>query len=69
MISQPDLSKLSVKQFEIIRLVVKGLDDEAIATHLSISPRTVSAHKQTMVAILGLYKADDLARVATKIFL
>ena len=69
MTRQPDLSTLSVKQHEIIRLVAKRLDDEAIARQLSLSPRTVSAHKQTMVVTLGLNNSDELARVAEKIFL
>ena len=66
---QPDLSKLSARQHDVLRLLAKGLDDEAIATRLFISTRTVAGYKQKMVDTLGLNDVAELARVAARIFL
>lgn len=66
---QPDLSRLSLRQKDIMRLLAKGLTDAAIATRLSLSVGVVLAHKQRMVAELGLTNMDELARVATNVYL
>lgn len=58
------VSKLTLRQREILRLLVDGLSAKVIASHLDISPRTVEFHKYTMIETLGLSTSADLIRFA-----
>jgi pimeloyl-ACP methyl ester carboxylesterase/DNA-binding CsgD family transcriptional regulator len=49
-----DLSELSHRELDVLRLVSDGLDNEAIAAELFISPRTVERHLQNVYAKLGV---------------
>jgi len=62
-IDDPD-SKLTLRQREILRLLVDGLSAKAIAARLDISPRTVEFHKYAMIESLGLSTSADLIRFA-----
>ncbi|MCX6217840.1 LuxR C-terminal-related transcriptional regulator [Spirosoma sp.] len=66
---QPDLSRLSLQQKDIMRLLAKGLTDAAIATRLSLSVAVVLAHKQQMADKLGLTDMDELTRISAKVYL
>jgi len=58
------VGKLTLRQREILRLLVDGLSAKVIASHLDISPRTVEFHKYTMIETLGLSTSADLIRFA-----
>jgi len=58
------VSKLTLRQREILRLLVDGLSAKAIASRLDISPRTVEFHKYSMIESLGLSTSADLIRFA-----
>jgi DNA-binding NarL/FixJ family response regulator len=56
--------KLTLRQREILRLLVDGHSAKAIAARLDISPRTVEFHKYTMMQTLGATSTADLIRFA-----
>lgn len=58
------VSKLTLRQREILRLLVDGHSAKVIAAHLEISPRTVEFHKYAMIETLGLSTSADLIRFA-----
>lgn len=58
------LGNLTLRQREILRLLVDGHSAKAIAARLDISPRTVEFHKYTMIETLGLSTSADLIRFA-----
>jgi DNA-binding NarL/FixJ family response regulator len=58
------ISKLTLRQREILRLLVDGHSAKAIASRLDISPRTVEFHKYSMIESLGLSTSADLIRFA-----
>lgn len=57
-------TKLTLRQREILRLLVDGLSAKAIATRLDISPRTVEFHKYSMMETLGVSTSAELIRFA-----
>ena len=58
------VSKLTLRQREILRLVVDGLSAKKIAKLLDISPRTVEFHKYSMMETLGVTTNAELIRFA-----
>mgnify|MGYP001824221156 FL=1 len=54
--------KLTLRQREILRLLIDGLSAKAIAARLDVSPRTVEFHKYSMIESLGLKTSADLIR-------
>jgi len=56
--------KLTLRQREILRLLVDGHSAKVIAARLEISPRTVEFHKYAMIETLGLSTSADLIRFA-----
>jgi len=56
--------KLTLRQREILRLLVDGQSAKVIAANLAISPRTVEFHKYSMIETLGLSTSADLIRFA-----
>lgn len=56
------ISKLTLRQREILRLLIDGHSAKAIAARLDISPRTVEFHKYAMIESLGLSTSADLIR-------
>jgi DNA-binding NarL/FixJ family response regulator len=58
------VSKLTLRQREILRLLVDGHSAKIIASLLDISPRTVEFHKYAMIETLGLSTSADLIRFA-----
>ena len=58
------VSKLTLRQREILRLLVDGHSAKAIAARLDISPRTVEFHKYSMMETLGISSNAELIRFA-----
>jgi len=56
--------KLTLRQREILRLLVDGHSAKAIAARLDISPRTVEFHKYAMMETLDVKTSADLIRIA-----
>ncbi len=56
--------KLTLRQREILRLLVKGHSAKVIAAQLDISPRTVEFHKYSMMEALGVKSSAELIRFA-----
>ena len=57
-------ARLTLRQREILRLLVDGHSAKAIAARLSISSRTVEFHKYAMMDALGIDTNADLIRFA-----
>jgi len=56
--------KLTLRQREILRLLVDGHSAKAIASRLEISSRTVEFHKYSMMESLGASSSAELIRFA-----
>jgi DNA-binding CsgD family transcriptional regulator/tetratricopeptide (TPR) repeat protein len=57
---------LTAREFEVARLVTDGLTNAAVASELGLSPKTVSAHLEHIMAKLGVgRRAEVAAWVAT----
>jgi DNA-binding CsgD family transcriptional regulator len=52
---------LSTREFEVARLIARGHTNREIAEALSISPRTVSAHVEHILARLGAARRTEIA--------
>jgi FixJ family two-component response regulator len=57
------LSKLTLREMEVARLVVEGLPYKAIGMRLYISERTVQVHCQNLKAKLGINSAAELTQL------
>jgi two-component system, NarL family, response regulator NreC len=57
---------LTSREREILHLAVTGFSNSEIASRLSISPRTVEAHRFNFMHKLGLRKQTDLIRFAVQ---
>jgi two-component system, LuxR family, response regulator FixJ len=57
-------STLSVREREVLVLVVDGLDNKGIGERLGISPRTVEVHKSRVMSKLGARNLAELIRMA-----
>ncbi|MDX1679248.1 MAG: response regulator transcription factor [Akkermansiaceae bacterium] len=63
---QPKLHDLTDREFEVFELIGRGEDVHDIAEHLSISPRTVDAHRTHIREKLGLPNSQALLRHAVR---
>jgi DNA-binding NarL/FixJ family response regulator len=61
---QDPVATLTLRQREILRLLVDGLTAKQIASRLDISPRTVEFHKYRMLESLGLKGSAELIHFA-----
>ena len=59
-------NRLTLRQREILRLLVDGHSAKAIAARLNISSRTVEFHKYAMMESLGITTSADLIRFALR---
>lgn len=59
-------NNLTLRQREVLRLLVDGLSAKQIANVLKISPRTVEFHKYSMMETLGVSTNAELIRFALK---
>jgi len=58
--------KLTVRQLEVLQLIVKGLSAKEIAHHLEISQRTAEHHKYNMMDHLGIKTTAELIQYAIR---
>jgi DNA-binding CsgD family transcriptional regulator len=58
---------LTVREFEVARLVADGLTNAQIAAELVVSPKTVSAHVEHILAKLGVGRRTEIAAWATTV--
>jgi DNA-binding NarL/FixJ family response regulator len=56
--------QLTVRQRDVLRLIVKGQRMKEIASNLGLSVRTVETHKYEMMETLGLHSTAELVRYA-----
>ena len=56
--------RLTPRQLDILRLIVKGQRMKEIAANLGLSPRTVEGHKYEMMETLGVTSNAELVRYA-----
>lgn len=60
-IEQEPWRPLTVREYEVARLIAGGLTNAQIAAELSVSPRTVSAHVEHVLAKLGAARRTEIA--------
>jgi DNA-binding NarL/FixJ family response regulator len=60
------VNQLTLRQREVLRLLVEGYSAKKIARQLDISPRTVEFHKYSMMEALGVSTGAELIRFALK---
>ena len=58
---------LTLRQMQVLTLVAEGFGNKEIATRLSISPKTVEKHRQSVKEKLHTNNAADLARRAIRL--
>jgi DNA-binding CsgD family transcriptional regulator len=58
---------LTVREFEVARLIADGLTNGEIAAELVVSPKTVSAHVEHILAKLGVSRRTEIAAWATTV--
>jgi DNA-binding NarL/FixJ family response regulator len=56
--------QLTLRQRDVLRLIVKGQRMKEIAANLGLSTRTVETHKYEMMEVLGLHSTAELVRYA-----
>jgi len=49
-----DVSSLSARELDVLRLVAEGLDNDEVARRLTLSTRTVERHLQNVYTKLGV---------------
>jgi two-component system, NarL family, response regulator NreC len=59
-------NSLTGREREVLQLAAEGLSNSDIAEKLSISPRTVEQHRQSMMNKMGFKNQTDLIRFALK---
>jgi DNA-binding NarL/FixJ family response regulator len=60
------VAQLSTREREVLRLIAEGLSAKEIARELSISSKTVEAHRTSLMRKLGARKATELVRFALR---
>ena len=58
---------LTVREFEVARLIAEGMTNAQIGAELSVSPKTVSAHVEHILAKLGVARRTEVAAWAASI--
>jgi len=61
---EPSLDQLSDRELEVLNLLGRGQGTREIAVHLSLSPRTIDAHRENIKKKLGLNTAAELFQFA-----
>ncbi len=60
------LQILSAREFEIFRLLAEGIDNNAIAAALNISPKTVANYQTSIKQKLSINSPVELVRLAIR---
>ena len=58
---------LTVREFEIARLISAGMTNAQIASALVLSPKTISAHVEHILAKLGVARRTEIAAWAASL--
>ena len=61
------LSCLTARQREVFDLIVQGFTTKAIASHLSLSVKTVETHRQQLMQRLDIHDVAGLTRLAISV--
>jgi DNA-binding NarL/FixJ family response regulator len=56
--------QLTVRQRDVLRLILEGLSIKEIATTLKLSARTIETHKYEMMQSLGVHSTAQLVKLA-----
>ncbi len=64
--SENPFSLLSGREREVLHLIADGLSAKEVAVELSISTKTVEAHRTSLMRKLGVRKATELVRYALR---
>lgn len=64
--AQGPFAALSSRERQVLQLIAEGLSAKEVAARLSISAKTVEAHRTSMMRKLGLRKATELVRYALR---
>ena len=59
----PEKYALSKREFQVCKLLVKGLKSKDVAAHLEITPATIKVHKSRIMRKLKVSNLPDLVRV------
>ena len=57
---------LTVRELEVLQLIVGGLSNKEIATHLNLSANTVAVHRANIMDALGIHKTAELVVYAIR---
>ncbi len=57
---------LTVRELEILQLIVGGLSNKEIATQLKLSANTVAVHRANIMDALGIHKTAELVVYAIR---
>lgn len=60
--------KITVRDAEVLKLLVQGCSNKEIAMQLKISPRTVKQHLRTMFLRAGIRDGRKRVKLATAMF-
>ena len=60
--------KITVRDAEVLKLLVQGCSNKEIASELDISPRTVKQHLRTLFLRAGIKQGRKRVILATAIF-
>jgi RNA polymerase sigma factor (sigma-70 family) len=61
------LERLTPRQREVLQLIAEGLSGKEIAARLSLSPKTVEAHRTELMERLGIHGVAGLVRYAIRV--
>jgi DNA-binding NarL/FixJ family response regulator len=61
---QSPIDRLTPRQWDVLRLVMRGRTMKEVAADLSLSPRTVESHKYEMMHALGVQNTAELIHYA-----
>jgi DNA-binding NarL/FixJ family response regulator len=64
--SNEPFSVLSTREREVLHLIAEGMSAKEVASELSISTKTVEAHRTSLMRKLGVRKATELVRYALR---
>lgn len=58
------ITKLTKRQIDVLRLIAEGKSSKEIAVEMEISPRTVSVHRDELFKRLGVHGAVNAVKQA-----
>ncbi len=64
--SDDPFSLLSGREREVLHLIASGLSAKEVAVELSVSTKTIEAHRTSLMRKLGVRKATELVRYALR---